>query len=99
MSEKINVLDIELDELTAKEAMKASMNYMESEPISIIEMVTVDDLMQIKEVQDLKEDVRQFDLVLAGDKTILEAADITERRFLQETENKTFLKMFIRYLH
>lgn len=99
MSEKINVLDIELDELTAKEAMKASMNYMESEPISIIEMVTVDDLMQIKEVQDLKEDVRQFDLVLAGDKTILKAADITERRFLQETENKTFLKMFIRYLH
>lgn len=99
MSEKINVLDIEIDGLTAKEAMKASMSYLESEPISIIEMVTVDGLMQIKEVQDLREDVRQFDLVLAGDKTILEAADVTERRFLQETENKTFLKMFIRYLH
>ncbi len=99
MSEKINVLDIEIDGLTAKEAMKDSMGYMESEPISVIEMVTVDGLMQIKEVQDLREDVRQFDLVLAGDKTILEAADVTERRFLQETENKTFLKMFIRYLH
>lgn len=99
MSEKINVLDIEIDELTAKEAMKDSMNYMESEPISIIEMVTVDGLMQIKEVPSLREDVRKFDLVLAGDRTILEAAEVTERKFLQETENKTFLKMFIRYLH
>lgn len=99
MSEKINVLDIEIDELTAKEAMKNSMSYMESESISVIEMVTVDGLMRIKEVQDLREEVRQFDLVLAGDKAILEAADVTERRFLQETENKTFLKMFIRYLH
>lgn len=99
MSEKINVLDIEIDELTAKEAMKNSMVYMESDPISVIEMVTADGLIQINEIQDLKENVRQFSLVLAGEKTILEAAGITERKLLQETENKTFLKMFIRYLH
>lgn len=99
MSEKINVLDVEIDGLTAKEAMKESMRYMDSEPINVIEMVTVDGLMRISEVQNLIEDVRQFDLMLAGDKTILEAADITERKFLQETENRTFLKLFIRYLH
>ena len=99
MSEKINVLDIEIDELTAKEAMRESMEYISSEPVSVIELVTVDGLMQISEVQNLKESLNQFDLVLAGDKTILEAAEITERKFLQETENKTFLKMFMRYLH
>ena len=99
MSEKINVLDIEIDELTAKEAMKNSMIYMESDPISVIELVTADGLIQINEIQDLKENVRQFNLVLAGEKTILDAAGITERKLLQETENRTFLKMFIRYLH
>lgn len=99
MSEKINVLDIEIDELTAKEAMKEAIEYMLSEPVSIIEMVTVDGLMQMGEVQNLKEEIRRFELVLAGDKTILEAAEVTERRYLQETENRTFLKMFLRYLH
>ena len=99
MSEKIDVLDIGIDGLTAKEAMKNSMEYMVSDPISIIEMVTVDGLMQIREFPEIQEELRRFDLVLAGDRTILEAAEVTERRFLQETENKTFLKMFIRYLH
>ncbi len=99
MSEKINVLDIEIDKLTAKESMKESIEYMMSEPVSIIEMVTVDGLMQMGEVQNLKEEISRFELVLAGDKTILEAAEVTERRYLQETENRTFLKMFFRYLH
>ncbi len=99
MSEKINVLDIEIDELTAKAAMRDSMGYLESEPVNIIEMVTVDGLMQISEVQDLKEDIGCFDLILAGDRTILEAAEVREWKFLQETENRTFLKMFMRYLH
>ncbi len=87
MSEKINVLDVEINELTAKEALRESIRYMESEPVNIIEMVTVDSLMQLSSVQNLIEDVRYFDLMLAGDKTILEAADVTERKILQETEN------------
>ena len=99
MSEKINVLDVEINELTAKEALRESIRYMESEPVNIIEMVTVDSLMQLSSVQNLIEDVRYFDLMLAGDKTILEAADVTERKILQETENGTYLKLFIRYLH
>ncbi|MEZ3433275.1 MAG: WecB/TagA/CpsF family glycosyltransferase [Lachnospiraceae bacterium] len=99
MSEKINILDVEIDELTAKEALRESIRYMESEPISIIEMVTVDALMRISKVQNLIEDVRFFDLMLAGDKTILEAADVMERKILQETENRTYLKLFTRYLH
>jgi len=99
MSGKIKVLDIEIDELTAKEAMKDSMSYLESEPVNIIELVTADGLMQISEVQDLKEHIGCFDLILAGDKTILEVAQVKEWKFLQETENRTFLKMFMRYLH
>ena len=86
MSEKINVLDVEINELTAKEALRESIRYMESEPVNIIEMVTVDSLMQLSSVQNLIEDVHYFDLMLAGDKTILEAADVTERKILQETE-------------
>ena len=80
MSEKINVLDLEIDKLSAKEAMKASMEYMLSDPVNVIELVTVDRLMQINERAELKDEVREFDLVLAGDRTILEAAEVTERK-------------------
>lgn len=99
MSEKISVLDVEIDELTAKEALRESIRYMESEPVNVIEMVTVDALMRISKVQNLTEDIRSFDLMLAGDKTILEAADVSERKILQDTENRTYFKLFVRYLH
>lgn len=99
MSEKVSVLDIGIDRLLAKEALKRAMEYMDSEPVSVMELVTIDSLMQIKEVPDLKEKVSQFDLVLAGDRTILEAAEVSERRILQETDSRAFLKMFMRYLH
>lgn len=99
MNEKLNVLGIYIDRCTAKEAMKEAVGYMDSEPVNIIDMVTVDAVMEMDEKSGLKEDICAFDLVLAGDKTILEAADITERRCLQETENGLFVKMFLRYLH
>lgn len=99
MNDKISVLDIDIDNYTAKEAMKETVRYMESDPVNVVELVTVDGLMQMDEFPELKDDVRKFDLVLAGDKTILEAADITDRKSIQETEGHVFLKMFFRYLH
>lgn len=99
MNEKLNVLGIYIDHCTAKEAMKEAVGYMESEPVNIIDMVTVDAVMEMDEKSGLKEEICAFDLLLAGDKTILEAADITERRCLQETEDHLFVKMFLRYLH
>ncbi len=99
MDSKISVLDIDIDNCSAKEAMKKTMEYMGTEPVNIVEMATVGGLMQMDSMQQLKEDICRFDLILAGDKTILEAADITDRKHLQETESRVFLKMFMRYLH
>lgn len=99
MDSKMNVFDIEINKCPAKEAMKAAIGYLGSMPVSVIEMVTAEGLMRIKEAPDLKAGIGQFDLVLAGDKMILEAAEVTDRKYLQETEGKVFLKMFLRYLH
>ena len=99
MNEKINILDIYINDCTAKQAMKETVAYMKSELISVVEMVTVDMLMFAKEEPELKESLEQLDLVLPGEKEILEAADITDRRQLQEVEVQTYLKMFLRYLH
>lgn len=98
MSKKINVLDISIDNFTAKEAMQEALSYMESDPVNVIELVTIEGLMELGTEPELKEEMGTFDLVLAGNKTILEAADIAEHKCLRETQNKTFLKMFLRYL-
>ncbi|MCF2555496.1 WecB/TagA/CpsF family glycosyltransferase [Faecalicatena contorta] len=99
MSEKLSVLDIEIDQLTAKEAIKNCVMYLDTEPVNIVEMVTVDGLMQMEMTTDLKESVRQFDMLIAGDTTILDAASVRERRYLQETEDQTFLKLVFKYFH
>lgn len=99
MGGRINVLDVNIDNFTAKEAMKQFVSFMQSEPISVVEMVTVDSLMQIDGVCGLKSDIGYFDLVLAGDTTVLEAADITEKQYLCETKEHTFLRMLLRYMH
>ena len=99
MDSKIRVLDINIDSCSAKEAMKKTVEYMGTDPVNVVEMATVNGLMQMDSMEQLKEDICRFDMVLAGDKTILEAADITDRKCLQETEGRVFLRMFMRYLH
>lgn len=98
MSKKMSVLDISIDNFTAKEAMQEALAYMESDLVSVIELVTIESLMELGTEAELKEEIENFDLILAGNKTILEAAEITDHKCLRETEDKTFLKMFLRYL-
>lgn len=97
MNEKINVLDVNIDSCTAKEAMKETIAFLESEPVSVIDVVSVDGLMQMNDFSELKARMNEFDLVLPGEKLILEAAE--EARLPKEIDIKLYLKMFMRYLH
>ena len=36
MDSKIRVLDVDIDQCSAKEAMKKAMSYLETEPVSVI---------------------------------------------------------------
>ena len=99
MDQRKDVLGIDIDSCTAKEALRKTIGYMDSVPISTVEMLTVDGLMQMGESPEIKEESVNSTLVMAGDKTLLEAADITEHKILQETQDQVFLKLFLRYLH
>ena len=94
MNEKINVLDVNIDSCTAKEAMKETIAFLESEPVSVIEVISVDGLMQISDLPELKEKMNNFDMILPGEKLILEEAKLPK-----EIDMKLYLKMFMRYLH
>lgn len=99
MNERMNILDIELDKMTAKEAMRHFVEYIDTEPAEVIEFVTADSLMQMDEVSGIKKEVCGFELVLPADTTLLKTAGISDKKILKDTENSVLIKMMFRYLH
>lgn len=98
MKDNIEVLGIRLDCPTAKEAMLRTMQFMENDSVDTIEILSMNILMNGREDADWKERVKEIDLVLPGEIEILKAADITDRVRLKDTENKTFLRLLLKYL-
>lgn len=98
MKKKINIFDVEIDGFTAKAAMQAAVEYMQSESINTVEIVTLDMLMQGQDSPEWIEKTKEIDLVLPGEKEILEAAEVEDRNLLKDVTNELFLKMFIRFL-
>lgn len=99
MNEKIKVLDVPISNYTAKEAMKKVMEYMQTEPISIIEMVTMNTLVQLFDKEEQKKYIDEFEFTFVGDKSILEAAGVTDSKYLKEADTLLFVKMLMRFLH
>ena len=99
MNNKINVLELELHNDTAKEAMQKVMDYMRTDPLNIVEFISSDSLLLSKDDEVLRDNIAQSDLVLTVDKSFLELAGVTDRRRLQEAENGLLLKMILHYFH
>lgn len=99
MNEKINILDIELDNITAKEAMRRTMDFLQSEPTSIIGLLTASSLMYGAELEGYRDNVKKFDMLLAGDASVLEIAGMNEGAVLREMNEKLYQKMLFRYMN
>lgn len=99
MGERICVLDVKIDNCSAKQAMKESVEYMSTAVTNVVELVSIDTLLYAKDEPEFRETIEQSDLVLPGEKEILEAAGITESRRIQETDSQTWLRMYLKYLH
>lgn len=98
MYDKFEVLGIQLDGYTAKEAMQESIRFMETEPINTIEILAGASVIELMETGDLREKLTGMDLLVVGDRTLLELSGVQDRNILKEAETNLFLKMFLRYL-
>ena len=99
MNEKIQVLGLEIDNLTAKDAVKRVVSYMETEPLSVVEMVTMNALGKFQQDDSATVLFESFDIALASDRGMLEAAGETDERRLKEVDELLFIKMVMRFLH
>lgn len=98
MEDRINILGIDMDCPTAKEAMLEAMGFMENDSVDTIEILSMDTLMNGQDDEEWKKDTAELKLILPGDAEILEAAEIDDRIRLKETQNRTFLKLYMKYL-
>ena len=99
MDTKINVLGIEVNNCTAKEAMESIAGYLQEEPMSLVEVVTADSVMRMSQNETVRENLEQMDLIMPGDKAILEAVEVSDKKKLQEADQHTFIKLLLSYLH
>lgn len=98
MTRNIKIFGIDLQVLSAKETMKQMITYLETDLISTVEIITLSMIMKEKDNEDWREEVQQFDLLIPVDKTLFEASEELDRNIIKDIENKTFLRMFFRYL-
>lgn len=99
MDKIVQVQRVAVNCCSAKEAMQKVVEYIQSEPIHLAEMVTMETLMRIMEEETQLLHLQEFDFTFAGNKEVLASAGVTEERLLREAEDMIFLKMFLRYLH
>lgn len=98
MTDNIEVMGIRLDCLTAKETMVRAMQFMENDSVDIIEILSMDVLMKNSEDEQWKALIQAFQLALPGDQETLRAAGINDRGRLKETGDRTFFRLFMKYL-
>lgn len=98
MNHTIQVLNIQIDNRKNNIIMKKVQSYFKSETLNTIEVVSMDTLMMAVEQENLREAIEQCDLVIPGDKEILEAADVTAESERSEVADGSFWNDFIRVI-
>ena len=98
MGEKINIFDVEIPCIKAKEAMIRAMYYMEQESLNTIELLSMKMLLNGQEDTQWKEQLNGLSMILPGSVEILEAAQVKDSILLRETDDKLFLRMFMKYM-
>lgn len=96
--EKVQVLGIEINNCTAKAAMKRVVDYINEERMNVVEMVSMNTLNRFQLLEERKQIFDTFDIVLPSDRGILQAAGIEDERRLREVDDFLFIKMVMRYL-
>lgn len=99
MSETIDVLDIDINSVTAKDALKEIISFMNRDAISVVDFIGTESLMALEESEDIKEGMKEFDLVLPGDKGILLAANVEDTGILEDTQKKLLIKSVLKFFH
>ena len=96
MIKKIEILGIQLDNYTVREAMLLVEGYLNNTVMNTIEAVSMEMLVRAKEDELLRESIENLDLAIVDEKEILKAAGVNTTQRIRETVEKQFFKEFMK---
>lgn len=98
MDKKKNLLGVSIDDINVVRAMEIVKEYMKTEALNTIGLITIDVLLEASGSEKYQETLRQLDLSLIGDREVLDAAGIRSAERRMEAENQWFIRTFLEYM-
>lgn len=98
MENKVKVLGIEIDNYSATEAMERIIPFFGNDVVNVVKVLYAKDLTAAGENDTLRMGIEHADLTIIGEKALLKAAEIDDKRRIKEVEQDTFLTLFLDYV-
>ncbi len=95
MCKRVDLAGVRIDDCTVQEAIQSADIYLNNECMNTIETVTMKTVVAAAEDEKVRVCLEEADMVLAGDKEILEMAEITSEDRIAEVEDRQFFQEFM----
>lgn len=96
MKKKIEILGLEMDNYSVREAILLAEGYLNGSSLNTIETVTMKMLTDAESNEIVGQAIREMDLTIIGEKEILAAANIATPQRLKETTEHEFFYEFLK---
>lgn len=96
MIKKVELLGIEIDNYTVREAMQKVETYLNTTGMNTIGAISMEMLVRAEEDETLKDCIEGLDLVIINEKEILQAAGVNSQQRVREISERQFLKEFMK---
>ena len=96
MIKKIDIMGIQLDNYTVREAIRHVETYLSDNVLNTIESISMQMLLEAEQDEAVKEVIDSLDLSIIGEKEILRAADVATMQSVKETAGSDFAVEFFK---
>lgn len=96
MIKKVDILGVQLDNYTVREAIMKVEGYLENNVLNIIECITTQMLIDLETDDVTKNVISSLDLAVIGDKEIIQVAGLDSMQRIRETEENDFYFEFFK---
>ena len=96
MTKKIDILGLALDNYTVRESITQAEAFLENDMLNIIETISMKMLIGAEEHPAVRGVIEASNLVIIGEKEILQSAGIDTMQRIHETEENDFAVEFFR---
>lgn len=98
MNHKLEILGVEIDNLSVQDSMDRIKKYFQTDPLNIIGIITPGMLINAEDSEEYRKMLEKLDLSVIGDKEIMEAAGLENGDRVKEIQENRFVKTLFRFL-